>query len=86
MSPRVAPGLTVSIPLRSASCATSQTRRALTDGSPAKNIFEVSPCQPSLITVTSILRISPSLSFLSPGMPWQTTWLIEVQIDFGNPL
>ena len=20
---------------------------------------------------------------LSPGMPWQTTWLIEVQIDFG---
>jgi hypothetical protein len=22
-------------------------------------------------------------SRLSPGMPWQTTWLIEVQIDFG---
>jgi hypothetical protein len=24
-------------------------------------------------------RVDPSRSFLSPGMPWQTTWLIEVQ-------
>ena len=28
-----------------------------------------------------MLRMSPSPSFRSPGMPWQTTWLIEVQID-----
>ena len=42
-----------------------------------------SPCQPSRIRVTSILTMSPSRSGLSFGMPWQTTWLIEVQIDFG---
>ena len=33
--------------------------------------------------MTSMLTMSPFCSRLSPGMPWQTTWLIEVQIDFG---
>jgi len=42
-----------------------------------------SPCQPSTMRVTSMLTMSPSRSGLSLGMPWQTTWLIEVQIDFG---
>ncbi len=55
-------------------------------GFPMKNMRLVSPCQPSRITVTSILMISPSRStFRSPGMPWQTPWLIEVQIEFGKP-
>ncbi len=45
----------------------------------------VSPYQPSRITVTSMLTMSPFCSRLSDGMPWQTTWLIEVQIDFGKP-
>jgi hypothetical protein len=41
---------------------------------------EVSPCQPSTMTVTSMLTMSPSFSArCGPGMPWQTTWLIEVQ-------
>ncbi len=43
----------------------------------------VSPCQPSLMTVTSMLTMSPLLSARSFGMPWQTWWLIDVQIDFG---
>jgi hypothetical protein len=45
----------------------------------------VSPCQPSTMSVTSMLTMSPSRSGLGPGMPWQTTWLTEVQIAFGNP-
>ena len=43
----------------------------------------VSPCQPSLMTVTSMLTMSPFFSGLSFGMPWQTTWLTEVQSDVG---
>ena len=35
------------------------------------------------MTVTSMLTMSPALSFLSPGMPWQTTWFTDVQIDAG---
>ena len=50
---------------------------------PPRTSASVSPCQPSRITVTSMFRMSPLSSFRSPGMPWQTTWLIEVQIDFG---
>ena len=47
------------------------------------NMRLVSPCQPSLITVTSTLTMSPFFSGRSFGMPWQTWWLIDVQIDFG---
>ena len=36
------------------------------------------------MTVMSMLTMSPLLSTRSLGMPWQTTWLTEVQIDFGN--
>jgi hypothetical protein len=43
----------------------------------------VSPCQPSLITVMSMFTMSPDLSSLSPGTPWQTWWFTEVQIDLG---
>ena len=44
----------------------------------------VSPCQPSLITVTSMLTMSPSFSTLpSLGMPWQMTLLTDVQIGLG---
>ena len=30
-----------------------------------------------------MFTMSPFCSRLSPGMPWQTTWLTEVQMDFG---
>ena len=30
-------------------------------------------------------NVSPALSVLSPGMPWQTTWLIEVHTVAGYP-
>jgi hypothetical protein len=57
----------------------------MTEGSPTKNIRLVSPCQPSLMTVMSMLTMSDFFSRRSPGMPWQTTWLTEVQMDFGKP-
>jgi hypothetical protein len=51
--------------------------------SPTMNMRLVSPCQPSLMTVMSMLTMSPRLSGLSFGMPWQTWWLTEVQMDLG---
>ena len=55
-------------------------------GFPTINILEVSPWNPSLITVISMLIMSPFFSFFSLGMPWHTTLLTEVHIDFGKPL
>ena len=52
---------------------------------PTGNMRLLSPCQPSTMSVTSMLTMSPSRSGFGPGMPWQTTWLTEVQIAFGNP-
>jgi hypothetical protein len=43
-----------------------------------QNMRLVSPCQPSLMTVMSMLTMSPFFRALSFGMPWQTWWLIEV--------
>ena len=54
---------------------------------PAKYIRLVSPCQPSLITVTSMVTMSPSFrTLLSLGMPWQMTLFTDVQIVAGKPL
>jgi hypothetical protein len=47
---------------------------------PATYIRLVSPNQPSKMTVTSMFRMSPAFSTLSPGMPWQTTWFTEMQL------
>ncbi len=74
------------MPRHMASNPISHNRRAWIEGSPIRNMRLVSPWKPSLMTVMSTLRMSPGLRTLSPGMPWQTTWLTEVQIDFGNPL
>jgi len=59
---------------------------AAIEPSPTTNMRLVSPCQPSLMTVMSRLTMSPFFSGLSFGMPWQITWLTEVQIDFGYGL
>jgi len=54
---------------------------------PTQNILLVSPWKPSLMTVTSIFRISPAFKTLPLlGIPWQITWFTEVQIDLGKPL
>ncbi len=53
------------------------------EASPTMNMRLVSPCQPSLMTVTSMLTMSPFFSALSLGMPWHTWWLMEVQMDLG---
>jgi hypothetical protein len=58
-------------------------RLAAMEASPTTNMRLVSPCQPSLMTVTSTLTMSPFFSGLSFGMPWHTTWLTEVHSDFG---
>ncbi len=84
-SPSVAPGRTAATPRRSASNVTSIRLRALVDGVPAAYIRLLSPCQPSRMTVTSMFSTSPSSRRRSPGMPWQTTWLMDVQMDFGKP-
>ena len=60
---------------------TSISRSARRGISPTGYMRLESPCQPSRISVTSILTMSPSRSGFSLGMPWQTTWLIEVQVD-----
>ena len=39
-----------------------------------------------IIWLVAIFTMSPLLSFLGPGMPWQTVWLTDVQMDLGNPL
>ena len=80
MSPKVLPGATWAMPSISASWVMSISRSALRLGVPATYIRLESPNQPSTITVTSMLRMSPSRSRFSDGMPWQTTWLIEMQV------
>ena len=82
MSPVVAPGRITAMPRIMASCVTSISRSARRGISPIGYMRLELPCQPLRISVTSILTMSPSLSGLSPGMPWQTTWLSEVQVDF----
>src|SRR6185437_3558043 len=79
-------GAHLTMPSIIASCAVCTSRLASTEGAPTKYMREVSPCQPSLITVTSQLMMSPSFSTLPGlGMPWQITWLTDVHSVFGNP-
>jgi len=60
---------------------TSISRSALRAIGPIAYIRLESPYQPSTMKVTSMLTMSPSFSGRSPGMPWQTTWLSEVQVE-----
>ena len=48
---------------------------------PAPYMRLESPCQPSRMRRHVDVEMSPSRSGFSFGMPWQTTWLIEVQLD-----
>ena len=75
-SPKVAPGFTAAMPRIMASYVTSTKRRALIFTSPTKYMRLESPNQPSKMGETSMFTMSPSRKILSPGMPWQTTWLI----------
>ena len=61
----------------------SHRRLAWIDASPTMNMRLVSPWYPSLMTVTSMFTMSPFFRTRSPGMPWQTWWFTDVQIDFG---
>jgi hypothetical protein len=65
MSPKVLPGFTASIPLNSASWVTWISRSALRELAGHIHAAEVSPNQPSTITVTSMFRISPAFSTFS---------------------
>ena len=73
MSPVVAPGLMTAMPRIIASCVTSISRSARRGTSPTGYMRLESPCQPSRMSVTSMLTMSPSFIGLSFGMPWQTT-------------
>ena len=59
---------------------------ALTEIFPTLYILDESPCQPSIMVVTSTFKISPSSSLRSlEGIPWQITRFKEVHVDFGKP-
>ena len=69
-----------------ASYVVSTRRRASWLGSPTKNMRLVSPNQPSLMTATSMLTMSPFFKILpGEGMPWHTTSLTEVRMVLGYP-
>ena len=46
-------------------------------------VFALSPTKPSCHTPTSTLTMSPSWIFRSPGMPWMTVSLTEMQVCAG---
>ena len=83
MSPRRAPGRTCAMPFHIASKVTWHRRRAAIEPLPTTYMRLLSPCQPSLMTVTSMFRMSPSRSGRSSGMPWHTTSLGEVHSEAG---
>ena len=83
MSPSRAPGRTLTMPFHMASKVTAHRRRAAMEVSPTRNMRLLSPCQPSLMTVTSMLTMSLFFSGRSSGMPWQTTSLSEVHSEAG---
>ena len=87
MSPSRAPGFTCGQAAHHALVGdVDQPPRARARPRRRRTCGEVSPCQPSTITVTSMLAMSPSRSGRSPGMPWQTTWLGEMQTRLGVAL
>ena len=83
MSPRRTPGFTWVMPCHMASYVICTRRFAAIETSPTMNMRLVSPNQPSLMTVTSTLTMSPFFSGLSLGMPWHTTLLTEVHSEAG---
>ncbi len=84
MSPRRAPGLILAMPFHMASKVRWHRRLAAMLPSPTTYMRLLSPCQPSwVITVTSMLTMSPFFNGRSAGMPWQTSWFTEVHSDAG---
>ena len=83
MSPRRTPGLTFTMPFHMASKVTLHRRLAAMLPSPTMYMRLLSPCQPSLMMVTSMLTMSPFFSGRSSGMPWHTTSLRLVHIEAG---
>ena len=61
----------------------AHSRRAAIEASPTRYMRLLSPCHPSLMTVTSMFTMSPFFIGRSSGMPWQTTSLREVHSDAG---
>ena len=86
MSRTVPPGRTAAMPTSRHSRVTSTSRADSSATSPTKNVALVSPCTPLRKIVTSQLTMSPSLSTVESGIPWQMTSLTDVHNDFGKPL
>ena len=76
-------GLTLTMPFHMASKVIWHSRLAAMPPSPTTYMRLLSPCQPSLMTVTSMLTMSPFFSGRSSGMPWQTTSFRLVHSDAG---
>ena len=77
------PGATARMPRIIASWVRSTSSRDSSATSPARNVALVSPCTPPMKAVMSTLTMSPSLTTVSSGMPWQMTSFSEVHSDFG---
>src|SRR5216683_2566834 len=72
-------------PAASASWVTASSRSACAVTFPTGNVAAESACRPSSHTPTSTLKRSPSLSTRrADGMPWTTSWLIEVHSVAGK--
>ena len=80
------PGCTASMPRHMHSSVTATSCRDAGSTSPTANVALVSPCTPPMKSVTSRLTMSPSLSTVVSGMPWQITSLTEVHTLLGKPL
>ena len=89
ISPTLRPGRIARMPRHSASyvsLTSAAARGATASAPPTSHIRELSPCQPAgVMTVTSMLTMSPARSGRASGMPWQTTWLTEMQVAAGKP-
>mmetsp|Transcript_99347 Transcript_99347/g.318786 ORF Transcript_99347/g.318786 Transcript_99347/m.318786 type:complete len:220 (+) Transcript_99347:345-1004(+) len=80
------PGPQAPMPAHVASRAARHMARPTSSGVPAMNIELVSPWHPPMKTVTSTLRMSPSSSARSSGMPCAITSFTLVLTLFWKPM
>ena len=83
MSPIVLPSRAWSIPASSAARQTSSSRCASAEIAPTGNVQAESATKPSSVTPTSTERMSPSASFVAPGIPWTTMSFGERHVAAG---
>ena len=79
------PGLQILIASAKERSVTSTRRATSSVTSPTRIVLEVSPWYPFKKTVTSTLMMSPSLSSVVSGIPWQMHSFSDVHTLLGKP-